>query len=71
MKSPVIGTKRGSELKVGDVIRTCFGDQPIVQILPYTGPFDFVCGIACMPGRKSAMEMSIERDAIYELTLIA
>ncbi|MGF6971494.1 hypothetical protein OKW43_008589 [Paraburkholderia sp. WC7.3g] len=34
--------KRGCELQRGDVLRTWFGNQPILDMLPYCGPFDFI-----------------------------
>jgi hypothetical protein len=68
-KSPIVARKLGPELKVGDVVRTWFGDQPIVQLLAYKGPFDFICSIACFPGRTGTVDMSIEKGMLYELTL--
>jgi hypothetical protein len=33
-----MNTKRGNELKVGDVIATWFGKQRILTLTPYRGP---------------------------------
>lgn len=58
-------TKLGRELASGDIVRTWFDDQTILTMLPYTGPFEFVCGVAQFP----SAEMSIERDGVYEVLL--
>ncbi|MBU7442652.1 hypothetical protein [Paraburkholderia fungorum] len=55
--------KQGCDLKRGDVLRTWFGNQTILQVLPYRGPFDFVCGVAKFPDA----EISIVRDGLYEV----
>ncbi|MFL9860019.1 hypothetical protein PQR72_30515 [Paraburkholderia madseniana] len=55
--------KRGCELKRGDVLRTWFGNQTILEMLPYSGPFDFICGVAKLPDA----EMSINRGGLYEV----
>jgi len=55
--------KRGCELKRGDVLHTWFGNQTILQVLPYSGPFDFICGVAKFPDA----EMSIVCDGRYEV----
>jgi hypothetical protein len=68
-KSPIVARKFGPDLKVGDVVRTWFGDQPVVQVLPYKGPYDFICFVARFPGRTGSLEMSIEKGMVYELTL--
>ncbi|RKE23737.1 hypothetical protein B0G76_8417 [Paraburkholderia sp. BL23I1N1] len=57
--------KRGSELASGDVLRTWYGDHTILDVLPYTGPFDFPCGIAHMP----CADMTIDRNGLYEVLL--
>ncbi|MDR6449635.1 hypothetical protein J2794_005773 [Paraburkholderia terricola] len=49
--------KRGCDLKRGDMLRTWFGNQTILELLPYSGPFDFICGVAKLPDA----EMSIDR----------
>ena len=55
--------KRGCELKRGEVLRTLFGNQTILEILKYSGPFDFICGVAKLPDT----EMSIDRGGLYEV----
>jgi hypothetical protein len=45
------------------VLRTWFGNQTILQVLPYSGPFDFICGVAKFPDA----EMSIVCDGRYEV----
>lgn len=60
-----IAIKRGHELMSGDIVRTWFGDQTILTLLPYTGPFEFVCAVARFP----SAEMSIGRDCEYEVLL--
>ncbi|MDR6495985.1 hypothetical protein J2797_005910 [Paraburkholderia terricola] len=55
--------KRGCELKRGDVLCTGFGNQTILDMLPYSGPFDFICCVAKFPDA----DMSIERGALYEV----
>ena len=55
--------KRGCDLKRGDVLRTWFGNQTILDMLPYSGPFDFICGVAQLPDA----EMSIVRSELYEV----
>ncbi|USX11014.1 hypothetical protein [Paraburkholderia fungorum] len=55
--------KRGCELKRGEVLRTWFGNQTILEILPYSGPFDFIYGVAKLPDT----EMSIDRGGLYEV----
>jgi hypothetical protein len=57
--------KRGCELKRGDVLRTWFGNQTILEMLPYSGPFDFICGVA--KARLPDADMSIDRGALYEV----
>jgi hypothetical protein len=55
--------RRGAELVSGDVLRAWFGNQTILETLPYTGPFEFICSIARFP----ATEMSIVRAELYEV----
>lgn len=55
--------KLGCELKRGDVLRTWFGNQTILEMLPYSGPFDFICGVAKLPHA----DMSIDRGGLYEV----
>jgi hypothetical protein len=55
--------KRGCELKRGDVLRTWFGIQTILDILPYSGPFAFIWGVAKLP----TAQMSIESGRLYEV----
>jgi hypothetical protein len=57
--------RRGAELVSGNVLRTWFGNQTILEMRPYTGPFGFICGIARFP----ATEMSIVRENLYEVML--
>ncbi|MFM0562161.1 hypothetical protein [Paraburkholderia sediminicola] len=57
--------RRGAELVSGDVLRTWFGNQTILEMRPYTGPFEFICSIARFP----AAEMSIVRDSLYDVML--
>lgn len=57
--------KRGDELVRGDTVRTWFGNHTILEMRPYTGPFEFVFAIARFP----SAEMSIVRDGLYEVLL--
>ena len=59
--------KRGHELVTGDVVRTWFGNHMILEMRPYTGPLEFLSGIACFP----SAEMSIARNGLYEVLLPA
>jgi len=58
-----IVSRRGAELASGDTVTTWYGNHAILEILPYTGPFDFLCGIA----RFAVAEMTIERNGLYEV----
>ncbi len=55
---------KGKDLKPGMYMVTWFGTHPITAIDPYTGPFDFICGIARYPGKSG---MSIETKGTYEV----
>ena len=53
----------GCELKRGDVLRTWFGNQTILDMLPSGGPFAFISGVAKLPDAQ----MSIESGRLYEV----
>jgi len=67
--------KNGAALREGDVIRFWVtGDRGmrICKIMPYTGPFDFVCGVMCLKGARAdgeevTVETVIEKQMQYEV----
>jgi hypothetical protein len=58
---------RGKDLREGDIIEVWWkpGREQIIELLPYTGPFDFICCIAKFG--VSPVGMSIESENYYEV----
>lgn len=58
---------KGVDLKPGMYVHTWCGTHRIVKIRPYTGPYDFICGIMIFPGVTG---MSIEKDSYYDVVVV-
>lgn len=57
---------RSEDIKPGDVLSLWYvhGGAVVVSVEPYTGPFDFICGIAHI---ANAGPISLEKGRTFEL----